>query len=184
MFVEKQIKTKNELLRPDEHLLLVIKKHWLAFLPPLIMSAFFIIGIFMLFSFLVGYFKIPPTNFIFGILVILKGILSLGVAYVGLLGWLKEYYDLGFVTNKRIIDVDQVGLFSQEISEMTLDKIQDVSAKKHGILQTYLDYGDVLIQTAGELPNFEFINVPRPYFITQKISEVLEEARQSGEANE
>jgi len=179
MFGSKQGENKiirPEIIRSDEQLILVIRKHWLIFLIPLIIPAIFIIAIFIGFSFLVSYFKIPPTSFIFGILVILKGVFSLLVAYFGLLGWLKEYYDLGFVTNKRIIDVDQVSLFTQEISELPLEKVQDVTAKKQGILQTYLDYGDVIVQTASELPNFEFLQIPKPYFVAQVISQTVSQA--------
>jgi methyl-accepting chemotaxis protein len=47
--------------------------------------------------------------------------------------------------------------------------VQDVSADKSGFLRTVFDFGDVIIQTAGENPNFTFEGVPHPEQVVDQI---------------
>jgi hypothetical protein len=42
-----------------------------------------------------------------------------------------------------------------------------------GAIRTIFNYGDVLVQTAGEVPNFDFLAVPNP----DKVVKVLQELR-------
>lgn len=67
------------------------------------------------------------------------------------------------ITDQHIVDIDQVGLFNRKVSTLALSRIQDVSAKVHGPLQTILGYGIIDVQTAGEDRNFRFDYVPNPY---------------------
>jgi len=76
------------------------------------------------------------------------------------------------ITNKHVVDVDQIGLFNREVSTLRLEEIQDVSAKVNGPLQTMLGYGTLIIQTAGERENFVFDYVPEPYKLENYIIEL------------
>jgi len=76
------------------------------------------------------------------------------------------------ITNKHVVDVDQIGLFNREVSTLRLEEIQDVSAKINGPLQTMLGYGTLIIQTAGERENFVFDYVPDPYKLENYIIEL------------
>lgn len=66
------------------------------------------------------------------------------------------------MTNKRIIDAEQRGLFSREVSEFKLYRVQDVTIEIKGVLPTFLNYGNVYIQTAGEAKEFVFKQIPNP----------------------
>lgn len=63
--------------------------------------------------------------------------------------WTDYYLDVWVLTNKRIFDIEQKGLFHRNISVFELSKIQDVNVEVRGILATFIKYGDVLIHTAG-----------------------------------
>lgn len=76
------------------------------------------------------------------------------------------------ITNKHVVDVDQIGLFNREVSTLRLEEIQDVTAKVNGPLQTMLGYGTLIIQTAGERENFVFDYVPEPYKLENYIIEL------------
>ena len=65
-------------------------------------------------------------------------------------------------TNQHIVDVDQIGLFNRNVSTLRLEEIQDVSARINGPLETFMNYGTLIIQTAGERENFVFDYVPNP----------------------
>lgn len=77
--------------------------------------------------------------------------------------------DLWFITDKRIIDIQQEGFFSRKVSEQYLDRVQDVSSEVSGIMPTIFRYGDVKVQTAGEHPQFVFEDVPNPEEIRRLI---------------
>lgn len=64
--------------------------------------------------------------------------------------WMDYYLDMWIVTEKRVINIDQQGLFSREISEVPMASIQDVTIHVIGLIETLLGFGTVRIQTAGE----------------------------------
>lgn len=89
------------------------------------------------------------------------------VWYLGL--WLAIFHALTLytlntviITDSRIIDSDQRGLFNQKISELHSHRIQDVSIHTNGFVETLLHFGDVTVQTAASEKHFVFHQIPRP----------------------
>lgn len=76
------------------------------------------------------------------------------------------------ITNKHIVDIDQIGLFNRTVSTLRLEEIQDISASLRGPIQTAFQYGTIIVQTAGERENFVFDYVPNPYELEHYILEV------------
>lgn len=70
--------------------------------------------------------------------------------------WTKYYLDVWYVTEKRIIIVDQRKLFDRQMSNIRFDRMQDVSLNVQGVIATFLDFGNIKVQTASE-DNTEFI---------------------------
>ena len=85
------------------------------------------------------------------------------------------YLDTWIVTDHRILEIHQLGLFKRDISELRLSKIQDVNVKIEGMLPTFFNYGDVLVQTAGVIPEFKFEQVPNPQAVKDKILELYDQ---------
>lgn len=90
--------------------------------------------------------------------------------------WTDYYLDILILTNKRIIDIEQKGLFSREISTFRLDRIQDVTAEVNGIIATFLNFGDIHIQTAGEVPEIAVRGIPHPHHVRETVSRIQDEA--------
>lgn len=91
--------------------------------------------------------------------------------------FIDYYFDLWIVTTHRIIDVEQKGLFNHQVSEQSLESVQDVQSLVKGILPTLLDYGNVTVQTAGARNLFEFKQVPMPAMVARQITKLAEEYR-------
>ncbi len=111
-------------------------------------------------------------------------LLVLGLSIYYLYIWLfivfsfVDYYlDVWIITNERIINIEQHGLFRRTLSQQKLFRVQDVTAEHKGFFSTVLNYGDVFIQTAGEKERFVFKQVPSPTMITKKIINLAEENR-------
>ena len=93
------------------------------------------------------------------------GILVLAfVAIILLIATYLYHQNKLIITNKNLTEVLQRGLFSRQVSELSMANVEDVSADKRGVLQTLLNYGDLLIETAGAKNNFHFPYCPRPSY--------------------
>ena len=86
-------------------------------------------------------------------------------------GFLNWYFNVFFVTTDAIIDVDFFNLVDKRVSQADLEMIQDVSYSTNGVLGTMLNFGDVQIQTAAEITEFVFEDVPSP----EKVAKILED---------
>ena len=79
------------------------------------------------------------------------------------------YLDSWTITNKRIIDIDQRGFFNRQVSSFRIERIQDVTTDINGIIATFLNFGDIHVQTAGDDQEFIIHGVPNPKAIKQNI---------------
>jgi hypothetical protein len=105
----------------------------------------------------------------------LSGFLLLLWVYI-FITWIDYYFDVWIITNERIINIEQKNLFIRTISEVTLTRIQDVTATIEGFFPTLLDFGDVVVQTAGEETHFHFRNVPNPETYKEEIMLLVKQA--------
>lgn len=90
--------------------------------------------------------------------------------------WFVTFYaltmytlDVWIVTNTRIIDSTQHGFFSRTVSELHLSRIQDIYIKTDGPFQTFINFGDLFIQTAGTEERFMFYQIPKPLEVKDAI---------------
>jgi uncharacterized membrane protein YdbT with pleckstrin-like domain len=65
-------------------------------------------------------------------------------------------------TNLHLIEVEQVGLFGNTVSQVSFSRVQDVTGNKAGFFPTIFNYGDVEIQSAGEQEKFVFHYASHP----------------------
>jgi len=156
----------------DEKVLMVARRHWTVYIPALVVALFvyaiaiaFFIGVEHI-NFVASHEPIKAISIVFFSLFLLFATLFVYI------NWLVNYLNIQIVTDEHIVDIDQMGIFSRKISELTLDDIQDVSATKKGIVQSFLNYGDICIQTAGERPNFNFEKVPDPHELARRVMEI------------
>lgn len=91
--------------------------------------------------------------------------------------FVDHWLDVWVVTDKRLLDFEQQGLFHRESAVTRHALVQDISVEVKGILPTLLDYGDVHVQTAGANKEFTMKNVTKPYKIKQIISDLADNAK-------
>lgn len=92
--------------------------------------------------------------------------------------WTDYYLDNWKITNRRLINTDQKGFFTREVSSLAHAKIQDVTIEVNGIIATLFNFGDVHVQTAAEMREFVIRNVPRPKEVKQEIMAQMREVRE------
>ncbi len=175
----------------DENTIIVIHRHWFDIIQNfflLIVMVFFLVSSYVV---LPALFPILETALYQNLLAFAESSFAMLILILFFLVWIDYYFDVWVITNKRIINIEQKGLFSREVSELELDKIQDVSVSVLGIIPTFLNYGDVFIQTAGEKERFVFKKIANPYWIKDLIMSLektnekkMEKERAMGEAQE
>lgn len=84
------------------------------------------------------------------------------------------YLDVWIVTNDRVIDVEQLSLFSRSISELDLYNIQDVTSDIKGFFPTIFHYGTVTVKTASTNPNILFRDIPNPDKVREDLIELAD----------
>lgn len=155
-----------ETQRPNEQIILVLRAHPVTQLPWIFNSfIFFIVIVFLNFffpSFLNGLQIIFANIFLFSMI--------LSYIWFNFISW---YFNVGIITNERIIDVDFHAVIYKEVSETILSKVEDVTAKSGGFFSAIFNYGNVFVQTAGTEANLEFHNVPKPAEVTKIINDLV-----------
>ena len=137
-------------LFPNETIQLVIRRHWIVFLPPAAISLFLLLA-----PALAAPGLAATAKFLFALYLLA---FSLGALIV----WVKYYLDAWIITDQRIIDIEQHGLFRREVSEIAMEKIQNVTIEIPGFLATVMKFGTIKIQTASE-SDFTITEVPDCY---------------------
>jgi hypothetical protein len=132
----------------DEHIIFEVRKHWLVFGTEMTFLIILALVPLLLISF------ISNSGINFGIVMRTIDIISLFAFFYAL--WLLVY-----------------GLFKRQVSILHLEKIQDITYDVHGLLQTFFQYGDLMVQTAGSSGSFPIKGVPNPALVQAKLNEAI-----------
>jgi uncharacterized membrane protein YdbT with pleckstrin-like domain len=172
--------------REDEHILFEIRKHWfviatevsililLAFIPLLAPQLLDLAGLKFNFGELspLGVGAFDATSF-WSVYIFLYCLWLLILWIIGFVFWTNYYLDVWIVTNEKIVDVEQLGMFKREVSILHLDRIQDITTEVTGIVQTFLKFGDLHVQTAGQQREFVIHDISSPDEVGKKLNEIL-----------
>lgn len=153
----------------NETILLFLRKSFITNFSWLIGSILLFILPFILLFFVHELFIILPWTFTL-ILTLSYYLLLFSYAFMNFITW---YFDIMLVTDHRIVDIDFEDLVYKNVAETKLDLVQDVSYTQTGTIRTLFDYGDVLIQTAGTIDNFDLKAVPLPERIVNIVEDLI-----------
>lgn len=119
-------------------------------------------------------FSFLPNNFEI-VITMVWYMLTMAYAFESFLGW---YFNVYIVTNERILDVDFHNLIYKQVSDAGLDNIEDITYSMGGVVRTIFNYGDVFIQTAAEVSEFDFLAVPKPDKVVRVINDLIKKEEQ------
>ncbi len=169
--------------RPNEHVVLLLRRHWTVLARDVIQLVLSLIlppTVLLILYFYTNFAIVPETP----LYVLLVMVLSLYYLFSFLAffhDFVDYHLDIWVVTDQRVVSIEQSGLFNRVVSELTILRIQDVTSEIKGKVQTFLDYGQVHIQTAGEQARFVFEQVPHPSEVAKVILQAHERAIQQDE---
>jgi len=154
----------------DEEVLFVFRKH------PIVMRRGLILAMVALLLGTVPALIKPEFSYFFG---------GLGAGFVlGLLlffpSWIGWYYSVFIVTDQRLIQITQKGLFHRSVVDLSLSQIQMVNYEVAGLQETILGFGTIMMQTyVGDLVIHD---IHHPAKIQKKILQILRDQGITAEA--
>ena len=157
--------------REDEKIILTLKKYWFILFWPFFKGIVFIlIALALPSTKSIGFyiFNSGPIAFLY---------LTWLVFWASYLAYeyLNWHRDKFIITDHRIINIDQKSLFKRKVSELELEKIQDVSHEIKGMFATALNFGDVILQSAGS-ENIVLADIANPAEMQDIVVKLVKEA--------
>jgi hypothetical protein len=126
----------------NEELLYVFRKH------PIVMRRGLIISMFAILLGTVPSLIKPEYVYLFGGLA--TGFLLAGLLFLP--SWISWFYSVFIVTDQRLIQITQKGLWKRSVVDIGLNQIQMVNYEVAGFQETLLGFGTIMMQTfVGDL---------------------------------
>ena len=171
-FIPKPGNLRFETQQKKEKIVLLLRRHpitnipWILLVILLVFTPFFIKPLISL-DFIPGNYQL--------ILFLCWYLFTFAFAFERFLNW---FFNVSILTDERVIDIDFPALLYRDITEAKIDKIQDVNIKTGGYVRSLFNFGDVVVQTAGAVPEICFEAVPDPQRVSQVINQLLYEEEQ------
>jgi hypothetical protein len=161
--------------RKDERVELLLRRHWITFVPIVVLFLVLALIPFVVYFLVETSVAIKQDPLLYP-----TAILSGGAYYLFLLvfffaQFLDYHLDMWIVTNHRLIDIHQKGLFSRVVTELHLSLIQDITSETHGFFAHIFNYGTVHIHSSGPKQKVEFLDVPAPHNVRNALIQLTSE---------
>jgi len=168
-------------LLDDEKIILTQRRHWFVVASE---GAFvFLLGVVPFAGLVASYIIFPQAlSFLwdYWLFILFYGALWLHIMWVAFaIFWTNYYLDIILITNKRVVDIEQFGLFARDVVDLRLDSIQDIKVEVMGIIPSLLKMGDLHIQTAGQSKEIVFKGIPDPNGVKHIISKCHDQLMRS-----
>lgn len=164
-------------MNPGEEVILEAHRHWVNIAPFFASTTLVIVIGFMIIGYVgsnpVGAERLFPGLSI-GIVTPVVALLDVFALTILFFAYAVYRQNKIVLTNMHFIQITQTGLFGRTLSKLSLDELQDVRGSRKGVFGTILNYGEILIETAGNEENFFFRPAPDPLNIAEKINDTHE----------
>jgi len=158
------------ILAPNEQIILTARRHWFFMVVSLLKAATLSL-VPWLAAFALAFFDLSLANQqAFATLFWYFAWLFWFLCFCwGVLIWLDWYLDLWILTNQKIIDIQQMGLFKRLVMTYSIDNIQGVVTKTVGPFAAFFKYGDAEIKIMGQADAVVFKKIPHAQIVQDKI---------------
>src|SRR5258708_6865404 len=167
----------------NEKIYLVIRQHWmilaLKILAWLLFAVILIISDWAIKTYAPNLLISPYAE----IITLIKSVYLMFLILGLFLLWIMYYLNVMIVTNERVVDITQNSLISHKVSELNLNRTQDVTAETEGILETFFDFVTVYLQDAAISERFIFYNVPNPGRVKKLIMNLKKKIKKKKKKN-
>lgn len=161
----------------DEEIELLLRRHWVtnipwityalisAFLPLILINAKAWFGL--------SFLPAVPSTLFYASLALWYLLIS---AYI-IESFLFWYFNIYILTNLHLIDIDFENLLSKKFTETGLEQVESSEAKLKGVISSFFNYGDVVVQTAAHSQDITFLSVPYPNIVVDRVNDFARERK-------
>jgi uncharacterized membrane protein YdbT with pleckstrin-like domain len=166
-------------IKEGERLVREVRRHWIVMLGP-VLGSFFLVFLPLVTTFVLYFFSFNILDFVslngsvFALSVVIYSLWFLFVFIFLTVQWTEYYLDVWYITDSRLVDVEQISLFSRKTKTLSLKRVQDITVEVNGFLATALNYGDIHVQTAGASRKIILYHSKNPYEVKKIISNIVE----------
>jgi len=162
---------------PDEIVLVSEHRHNAMLLPRLISPGF----VFLVDLLGCGYWYLRAGSLLVLAIMAIPGLAT----FLFMLYLIMDHVDdIYIVTNKRVIRREQVPFRRESRVEAPLRNVQDIQESQSGLLAQVFDFGDLIIETAGERGHVAFREISRPSEVKSIIFEQIRRMQAGAKAEE
>ncbi len=155
-------------MRDDEWIIFLGRRHWFYLFrriaTPLLLWVLLTVAIVML----------GPSPEVDALLITLASLPALGFIGWETIDWRDDRF---VVTTQRVVHVERNGPFRETFEESPLDNIQDIHEVRPSITSNLLNFGDLVLQTAGETVQIDMGGIPGPSRVRELIFREIERNR-------
>jgi hypothetical protein len=167
-FISSPKNLKFETQEPDEKIILLLRRHPLTNIPWILLVIF--MALIPPFVFQIFIANILPLRFQI-IIMLAWYLLTFAVGFQNFLSW---YFNVDVITDERVVSIGFPNILYREISQARLGQIEDITVTVGGFIRSLFDYGNVLVQTAGEIQDIVFDAIPHPADVAEVLNELLD----------
>jgi CRP-like cAMP-binding protein len=156
-------------LRDDEWVVEIVKRHWVR-LSRQIGAPLFI----LLLLLPALYAVLAAEHWVFNLLAFLllvPIVILVGVIVWQYLNWRDDFF---VITTQRVAHVERTWPFASESEETLLDNVQDIYEMQPTLSANLMNFGNLVLQTAGETVEIDMNYVPNPSRVRAIVSEQIE----------
>ena len=140
---------------PGEELILVQRKHWLIFVFPILSTL--LIG--FLAALIIFVIALPYLLNFLPLVIAAAFVIIITVTTITLKSIVDWYLNVYVITNRKITEVSYRPLAARNVSEVLLDQVKctEIDTRVEGIMNEFLDIGDVIITFDRPTHEEEFV---------------------------
>ena len=159
-------------LRDDEWVVEIVQRHWVRLSRQIGAPAFILILLLPAFVAV-----IIASHWVFTVLaflLLIPIVVLTGVILWQYLNWRDDYF---VITTQRVVHIERTWPFADEAEETLLENIEDIYELRPSLSANLMNFGNLVLQTAGETVEIDMNYTPHPSRIRQIISEQIERSR-------
>ena len=163
-------------LQEGENVLNFRRRHWWFLWPRTVLWTLFAVVPVIVIGWLATRYDLGPTGPFLAVAIVIWLVIW---AVRLFLNWYAYQHDIWVVTNQRLVDSIKPNPFALRVATADLVNVQDITISKTGILPTFLNFGDVICQTAGEGQQFLISGIPDPESVQHLIDRERDRERKT-----
>lgn len=157
-------------LQPGERVVCDIKRHPIGIIGQYIVTGFLIV-VALVVALVVGPMLNAEAGSDQASMLLYSGVALLIVVALIFLAISSYIYSKNqwIITSDSLTQILQPSLFGRQVSQLSLNNLEDITVQQNGVLQSMFNYGTLNAETAGERSKFHFVYCPNPNDYARKI---------------